>query len=85
MSTRQKRPRGTVKEKPALNVKIDADAKHRIDLVADALGISQGEALEQIISHADIDTHGRPSWHDGPLATENEEELPLTEHAQKAS
>lgn len=71
------RPRGTVLSKVNLYAKVDAPLKAKLDKVADAVGISQGGALELVLEHLEIDANGRPSWYDGPLATEELETLPL--------
>ena len=52
---RQRRIRGTGKSTVALNVHIDPSAKAKIDKVADALGRSQGQVLDLIVGHADIE------------------------------
>lgn len=52
---RQRRVRGTGKATVALNVHIDPLAKVKIDRVADALGRSQGQVLDLIVDHADLE------------------------------
>lgn len=73
--TERRRPyrqRGTVLSKVNMSVKLDAPLKAKLDKVADAVGISQGGALELVLENLEIDANGRPSWYDGPLATEGQ-------------
>lgn len=53
-SNRQRRLRGTGKATVALNVHIEPVAKAKIDAIADALGRSQGQVLDLVISHAQL-------------------------------
>lgn len=77
MNTRQRRLRGTAAERPALYARVDHSCKAKVERVADALGISQAQALELLLLHVEVDANGRPPWYDGPLATEEQEELPI--------
>ena len=74
---RQRRARGTGKKMVALNVHIDPAMKAKIDLVADALGRTQGRVLDLMLANIEVDNDGRPEFWDGPLASEHFEELPL--------
>jgi hypothetical protein len=77
MEQRQRRPRGTAKNKTALHLQIDPAAYAKIDAVAGALGISKGRALDLLLDSIDVDAHGRPAFYDGPLASDSQKELPL--------
>lgn len=72
------REHGSVKKTGVnFSARIDGKLKRRVDAVADAIGVSQGRALELILENLEIDANGRPSWWTGPLAVAEDEELPL--------
>lgn len=75
--TRQRRLRGTGKFTVAFNAHIDQSTKSKIDIVADALGKSQGQVLDLLLQQIEVARDGRPAFWDGPLASELNEELPL--------
>lgn len=79
--SRQRRTRGTGKLTVALNAHIDPAAKVKIDQVADALGRSQGQVLDLMLNHTEVDANGRPGFWDGPLATDYQRELPMASSA----
>jgi len=79
--SRQRRTRGTGKLTVALNVHIDTTAKDKIDRVADKLGRSQGQVLDLMLNHTEVDANGRPEFWDGPLATDYQRELPMASSA----
>ena len=81
MEIRQRRPRGTAKNKVALHLQIDPAAYAKIDAVAGALRISKGRALDLMLGSIGVDAHGRPSFYDGPLASDAQKELPLVNSA----
>lgn len=56
---------------------LDPKAKGKLDLVADALGVSLGTVIEQFVDQIEVDLEGRPSYYDGPLA--EQEVLPLAQ------
>lgn len=78
---RARRARGSNKYVVAFNTKLTPTSKAKIDRVADAVGISQGQALDLLLEQVDVDAHGRPDGYDGPLATDDEKELPLQQSA----
>lgn len=81
MEQRQRRPRGTAKNKTALHLQIDPSAYAKIDAVAGGLGISKGRALDLLLASIEVDHTGRPAFYDGPLANQNQKELPLPQTA----
>ena len=81
MEIRQRRPRGTAKNKVALHLQIDPSAYAKIDAVAGALGISKGRALDLLLDSISVDGHGRPSFYEGALASDSQKELPLAASA----
>lgn len=81
MVTRQRRLRGEGKTTVALNAHIEPIAKAKIDRIADALGKSQGQILDLILRSVDVDANGRPGFYKGPLASEENEELPFATSA----
>lgn len=78
-SIRQRRTRGG----PAVqfNTRIDPTAKAKIDKIADALRLSQGQVVDLLLGHVEVDAHGRPDFWDGPLPTDAQKELPLAKSA----
>lgn len=67
-SRRPYRPHGSVRSKANLFAKVDPSLKVKLDRLADAVGVSQGAALELVLENLQIDANGRPPWYDGPLA-----------------
>ncbi len=80
-TTRRRRPRGTGKDTVPVNAMIDPSIKAKIDRVADALSLSQGQVIDLLLAHVDVDANGRPAFWDGPLATDTHQELPLARPA----
>lgn len=70
MSNRKRRLRGTPVK--ALNLTVDPDAKAKIDLIADALGLSEGIVFDLIMEQIAVDEDGRPDFWTGPLAADLE-------------
>ena len=80
-TTRQRRPHGSNANRSQVVVRVGPEIKAKIDRVADALAISQSAAFELIVENIEVDANGRPSFYDGPLATDVNEELPLASSA----
>jgi len=80
-TTRQRRSRGSNVNRSQVVVRVGPEIKAKIDRVADALAISQSAAFELIVEHIEVDANGRPSFYDGPLASDVNEELPLASSA----
>lgn len=75
-SNRERRVRGG--PAIALNTRVAPAAKATIDTVADALGKSQGQAIDLIFQHVQVDEQGNVTINSGILvARDDQEELPL--------
>ena len=81
MSPRQRRVYGTAATRIPLYARVDPAVKAKVERVADAMGISAAQALEDMLEHVAVDAHGRPEYYDGPLATDTQKELPLNKTA----
>lgn len=81
METRQRRPRGTAKNKVALHLQIDPVVYAKIDAVAGALGISKGRALDLLVESIAVDESGLPDFWDAPTPSDLQKELPLANSA----
>ena len=75
------RKRGEGKSKVQLNGTVDPAIKAKVDRVAATLGMSQAAAMELMLDSIGVDANGRPEFWDGPLATDNHQELPLANSA----
>lgn len=80
MATNRRR-RGEAKNKIAMLSTVDLSVKRKVERVAESLQISQTAAVELMLESIDVDANGRPSFWDGPLPTDTNEELPLASSA----
>lgn len=65
---RERRPRGTTVVQ--LNMTVDPAAKAKLDVIADAIGKSEGVIFDLIMRHLNVDADGRPPFWTGPLTTD---------------
>lgn len=75
--TSRRRPRGSAKNAEPLYVRIDPQMNAVADQVAQRLGVSKSDFIEELLRHVELDPDGVPSWWTRPLP-EREETLPLT-------
>jgi hypothetical protein len=75
MTERTRRPRGAAKGNPVVYGHVAPEAKDVVTATADALGISQAQAIEAILLALSLDTDGVPSVLDRTRF--HREELPI--------
>ncbi len=80
-SPRQRRPHGSNATRSQVLVRVSPEVKAKLDRVADALAVSQSAVFELFVEHIDVDANGRPGFYGGPLATEENQELPFATSA----
>jgi hypothetical protein len=59
---RARRPRGYSEPTVPMQAQVPPHTRQRANAVADALGVSLGRYLEQLIERDPLDEHGRPVW-----------------------
>jgi isopentenyl phosphate kinase len=75
MTDRTRRPRGAAKGNPVVYGHVVPEAKDVVSTTADALGISQAQAIEAILLSLSLDADGVPSTID--RSRFHREELPI--------
>ncbi|WP_344203790.1 hypothetical protein, partial [Aeromicrobium alkaliterrae] len=79
--SRARRVRGEGKSTLPLNAHIDLTTKDKLELLANARGLTQGRLIDALVHETRIDSDGRPEFYDGPMAADFFEELPLATSA----
>lgn len=91
---REKR-RGVGPHLPELRGRVDPDRYAKASRIADAIGVSVGTYLDELVKREELDEHGRPIWWTTPVRHEagvmvwetsparpdQQEELPLDKSA----
>lgn len=80
MTTRQRTPRGEGVDRVQVAFRVDPTTKVTLNRLADALGLSQSQVVEQLLDQVTVDEQGRVYVGRKRLhaPAENQETLPLT-------